>query len=100
MDRDNFYSVAIKNIASASSLHDNDLPKIQFSQLAELLSHIKDTNLSFQITKWLTKQLNTGKSTHFCRLLTRRLCFNEIPRSGFYCEYLCELCGFEGFTIN
>ena len=54
--------MAIKNIASDNHvLSKNDTSKNKFDSVLELLGCIKNTNLALSITKWLAKQLSTGK---------------------------------------
>ncbi|XP_064403489.1 kinetochore-associated protein 1-like isoform X2 [Halichondria panicea] len=63
LDGDDFYSLAIKNIASSSCDSGVTISpsKTRFGSLADLLVHIKNTNLALSITKWLAKQLHTDE---------------------------------------
>ena len=62
MDGDNFYSEAIKNMVSSPSGNDvNNHPKSLLASVLDLLGRIKDINFALTITKWLAKQLGSGK---------------------------------------
>ena len=72
LNGDDFYSVAIKNIASLSGdghVSKGSSPKaalttVQFSSVTDLLRRIQNVNLALSITKWLAKQLQTGVILH------------------------------------